>query len=817
MSLSERARAFSIDAILSSTKSPEKVDNDNVDAYRPTFHPGVLKADDVTHDTDYERRYEEDYNPTGFEFNSDIHFQPRMSLWRGRKASVSSSTSTLNSASSTTDVNFGSSHSIRRSSDEADGAFPGTPFGSRLGSLAVSDDSLNYEDPMIVGDIDDDAHPISSTVNGITITLAQSSLWRRFHECETEMIINRSGRRMFPCFAVTLSGLQPDALYRISVSITSENRSRYKFINGKWLAVGKADPEVPNEPYEHPLSPNRGLFWESNVVSFAKLKITNNKDTKAKNQIVLHSMHTYTPRLFIERLSDEPSPNNSKGERDLTSGPSSSSHSTSTSSPSTWMHMQTSDSSSNDTASTSTGVRHPAGSMSSPMTRSPSHDHRLEEKTCISFPETSFIAVTAYQNDQITQLKIQNNPFAKAFRDAEVAAMLQGSPMFPVEHHLLADYRERGAFSSTHSLNGHMIGKRRIGLPVNMQRLIPHLGVVPGHHQPPPMARSMANMRAETNDSPNPNLLGHDLNWKVSSATNLAGRVNEGAIHESCGFLPSLSLSQRANSDVELSAKANASRNQSLISSFPFGGLGMGSDGGFRKRALSNLADNGRESDKWMLRNSLIDAAKKHRGSQPIIYPSQSRFSDKEQTTKLYKSLPWFLDSPQIIVSDTAKAEGQETPSMPSAEAKPVPSSFDDKMSTDDRNTKRNSAGKLDIGDIPNAEESGGSSGKLMVPPNQSSLTPNQRYHLVMNRGDLTRRVTIHTTDSFRSRIRDSPVMKPRRSLDLAKMPASLYHFRGSSHSPRLGKRDSVLGTEYTGSCGSLNEETPEDPMEPHH
>lgn len=33
------------------------------------------------------------------------------------------------------------------------------------------------------------------------------------------------------------------------------------------------------------------------------------------------------------------------------------------------------------------------------------------------FPETQFIAVTAYQNDKITQLKIDNNPFAKGFRD----------------------------------------------------------------------------------------------------------------------------------------------------------------------------------------------------------------------------------------------------------------------------------------------------------------------------------------------------------------------------------------------------------------
>ncbi|KAG7332100.1 hypothetical protein KOW79_003934 [Hemibagrus wyckioides] len=34
-----------------------------------------------------------------------------------------------------------------------------------------------------------------------------------------------------------------------------------------------------------------------------------------------------------------------------------------------------------------------------------------------TFPETSFTAVTAYQNTKITKLKIDNNPFAKGFRD----------------------------------------------------------------------------------------------------------------------------------------------------------------------------------------------------------------------------------------------------------------------------------------------------------------------------------------------------------------------------------------------------------------
>lgn len=41
----------------------------------------------------------------------------------------------------------------------------------------------------------------------------------------------------------------------------------------------------------------------------------------------------------------------------------------------------------------------------------------LDHKTFI-FPETVFTAVTAYQNQLITKLKIDSNPFAKGFRDS---------------------------------------------------------------------------------------------------------------------------------------------------------------------------------------------------------------------------------------------------------------------------------------------------------------------------------------------------------------------------------------------------------------
>ncbi|XP_062515478.1 T-box transcription factor TBX20-like isoform X2 [Corticium candelabrum] len=48
------------------------------------------------------------------------------------------------------------------------------------------------------------------------------------------------------------------------------------------------------------------------------------------------------------------------------------------------------------------------------------------------FPETVFVAVTAYQNDQITQLKIDNNPFAKAFRDGPQESDLSNLRTQPV-------------------------------------------------------------------------------------------------------------------------------------------------------------------------------------------------------------------------------------------------------------------------------------------------------------------------------------------------------------------------------------------------
>lgn len=48
---------------------------------------------------------------------------------------------------------------------------------------------------------------------------------------------------------------------------------------------------------------------------------------------------------------------------------------------------------------------------------SPKELQEVDHKTFV-FPETVFTAVTAYQNQLITKLKIDSNPFAKGFRDS---------------------------------------------------------------------------------------------------------------------------------------------------------------------------------------------------------------------------------------------------------------------------------------------------------------------------------------------------------------------------------------------------------------
>ncbi|XP_050502132.1 optomotor-blind protein isoform X2 [Diabrotica virgifera virgifera] len=207
------------------------------------------------------------------------------------------------------------------------------------------------------------------------VTLEGKDLWEKFHKLGTEMVITKSGRRMFPAYKVRVSGLDKKSKYILLMDIVAADDCRYKFHNSRWMVAGKADPEMPKRMYIHPDSPSTGEQWMQKVVSFHKLKLTNNisdkhgflKDKAVELLTILNSMHKYQPRFHLVRAND--------------------------------------------------------------ILKLPYSTFRT-----YVFKETEFIAVTAYQNEKITQLKIDNNPFAKGFRDTGAGKREKKQAMLAQRH-----------------------------------------------------------------------------------------------------------------------------------------------------------------------------------------------------------------------------------------------------------------------------------------------------------------------------------------------------------------------------------------------
>ncbi|XP_015216992.1 T-box transcription factor TBX19 isoform X1 [Lepisosteus oculatus] len=184
------------------------------------------------------------------------------------------------------------------------------------------------------------------TEKQLKVTLEEAELWRKFKEVTNEMIVTKNGRRMFPVLKVSVSGLDPNAMYSFLLDFAPADSHRWKYVNGEWVPAGKPETHSPSCVYIHPDSPNFGAHWMKDPVSFSKVKLTNKLN--GGGQIMLNSLHKYEPQIHIVRVGSS---------------------------------------------------------------------HRMV--TNISFAETQFIAVTAYQNEEITALKIKYNPFAKAFLDAK--------------------------------------------------------------------------------------------------------------------------------------------------------------------------------------------------------------------------------------------------------------------------------------------------------------------------------------------------------------------------------------------------------------
>ncbi|XP_012279138.1 T-box transcription factor TBX20 [Orussus abietinus] len=216
-------------------------------------------------------------------------------------------------------------------------------------------------------------------LRNVVCHLETKDLWDKFHDLGTEMIITKTGRRMFPTCRVSFSNLKSGGRYSVLMDIVpvDDKRYRYTYHRSCWSVAGKADPPAPARLYVHPDSPFTSEQLLKQVVSFEKVKLTNN-DMDRHGHLVLNSMHKYQPRIHL--------------------------------------------------------VKRPDTGASDPI-----EDLEQEPHKTFIFPESVFTAVTAYQNQLITKLKIDSNPFAKGFRDSSRLTDFESFPCRETMESMLAE------------------------------------------------------------------------------------------------------------------------------------------------------------------------------------------------------------------------------------------------------------------------------------------------------------------------------------------------------------------------------------------
>lgn len=130
------------------------------------------------------------------------------------------------------------------------------------------------------------------------VKLEEPELWRAFSSQTNEMIVTKSGRRMFPVVKISISNLDPRAMYSIAIEFVQMESHRWKYVNGEWVPGGKSEPSSSRSLYKHPESPNYGAHWMKDYITFSKAKLTN-KPTGQDGQVVLNSLHKYQPKIHI--------------------------------------------------------------------------------------------------------------------------------------------------------------------------------------------------------------------------------------------------------------------------------------------------------------------------------------------------------------------------------------------------------------------------------------------------------------------------------------------------------------------------------------
>lgn len=105
---------------------------------------------------------------------------------------------------------------------------------------------------------------------------------------------------MFPVLKISVTGLDPNAMYSLLLDFVPTDSHRWKYVNGEWVPAGKPEVSSHSCVYIHPDSPNFGAHWMKAPISFSKVKLTNKLN--GGGQIMLNSLHKYEPQVHIVRV-----------------------------------------------------------------------------------------------------------------------------------------------------------------------------------------------------------------------------------------------------------------------------------------------------------------------------------------------------------------------------------------------------------------------------------------------------------------------------------------------------------------------------------
>ncbi|KAF8563340.1 hypothetical protein P879_08999 [Paragonimus westermani] len=209
----------------------------------------------------------------------------------------------------------------------------------------------------------------------IQLSLRELKIWSELYAHGAEMIATNTGRRIFPPLSVNVTGLYPKDQYAFLLDMVLVQPHVFRHQGGQWSIAGQSEEEKTStvsgtQIYVHEDSPKMGSYWMESGVSFLRAKITNNKENKNLN--MKQSCYSDVAPPSLGAFPD-----------------------------------------------CSYTLQAPSGQCSSTGTR-------VEFIGSYIIPGTQFYTVTAYQNPDVIRIKIDNNPFAKGFRNRQNFSELDG-------------------------------------------------------------------------------------------------------------------------------------------------------------------------------------------------------------------------------------------------------------------------------------------------------------------------------------------------------------------------------------------------------